>query len=211
MPPEQAAGRSQDLGPATDVYSLGAILYELLCGRPPFQAESPVDTLLLVLRTEPVAPRLLNPGIHRDLETICLKCLEKDGRRRYASAQDLADDLGRFLANEPIHARRIGTAGRGWRWCRRNPWQSIAVAGLVLVALLATFSAFTWRDRLWRSMVEQARSERLAGNRARSLQLLAEAAQMKESDDLEQEAVQAITTPGLRPVVGRSPMPIGAK
>jgi zinc protease len=131
MPPEQAAGRVSELRETADVYSLGAILYELLTGRPPFRAETPLDTLMQVLEMEPVHPRLLNPRVPRDIETICLKCLEKDPRRRYDSAQKLSDELQRFLRGEPIHARRITPVGRGWRWCLRNPGVASLTAGLV--------------------------------------------------------------------------------
>jgi WD40 repeat protein len=205
MPPEQAAGKNDQLGPASDVYSLGAILYELLTGRPPFQAANSLDTVLLVINTEPIAPRLLNPKLRRDLETICLKCLEKDARRRYPSAQELADDLDRYLERKPIEARPISVLNRGWRWSRRNPWPTVAVAALVLATLLATLWAITSRrmavtseQRLWQSLFEQVRSERLAGNRAESLKAAAEAARIKSMPELRQEAIQTITSSGVR-------------
>jgi serine/threonine protein kinase len=112
MSPEQAAGKVKELGPACDVYGLGAVLYELVTGRPPFRSETPLDTLMHVLDREPVPPRLLNPKVDRDLETICLKCLEKDPRHRYASADALADDLERYLNGEAIGARSFNVLDR---------------------------------------------------------------------------------------------------
>jgi eukaryotic-like serine/threonine-protein kinase len=130
MAPEQAAGHRGQVGPAADVYSLGAILYELLTGRPPFQAETPVDTLLEVLSGDPVLPRKLNPKIPRPLEWICLKCLQKSPGDRYASAEALAEDLERFLRGDPLEARSPSLAQKFWSWTRRQPALAVRLTGL---------------------------------------------------------------------------------
>jgi WD40 repeat protein/serine/threonine protein kinase len=135
MAPEQAAGR-HTVGPAADIYSQGAILYELLTGRPPFQAPTAGETILQTLAEAPVSPRRLQPGLPRDLDTICLKCLEKQPEKRYASALALADDLARFLAGQPILARPIGRLEHAWRWCRRNPALATLSAAVTVLLLL---------------------------------------------------------------------------
>jgi tetratricopeptide (TPR) repeat protein len=161
MAPELAKmGLAGRLEPTVDVYALGAILYECLTGRPPFRAETPVQTVLQVLETEPVAPRQLQPGVPRDLETICLKCLEKLARRRYPTALELADDLQRFLASEPIRARPAGVVERLWRWSRRNPRVALLAGALVLVVAFG-FAGVTWQ---WRqAKVNYERAERNLG------------------------------------------------
>ncbi len=135
MAPEQASGIVTGIGPPADVYALGAILYECLTGRPPFAGPDAVQTVLQVLSMEPVPPRQLQPRLPADLNTICLKCLEKSPRKRYASAGELAEDLRRFLDNRPIIARPVRPWERAWKWSRRKPWQAaaVALAGFMLI------------------------------------------------------------------------------
>jgi WD40 repeat protein/serine/threonine protein kinase len=138
MAPEQVAGSGPS--PAVDTYALGVLLYELLTARVPFRAATPVETMTLVGKQEPVSPRRLQPNLPRDLETICLKCLEKDPARRYASALDLAEDLQRFLDDRPIQARCVGSIERVRRWCKRNPHPAASLAGIVCTFLIAFVS-----------------------------------------------------------------------
>jgi serine/threonine-protein kinase len=149
MSPEQTVGKSTAITAAVDVYGLGAILYEALTGRPPFRAETEIATLSQVQQEEPVPPRRLQPTVPRDLETICLKCLRKEPGRRYATAQELADELRRFLAGESIQARPVGTGERVLRWCRRKPGVAGLLAALLLVFLAGLSSVLVlWqRDR----------------------------------------------------------------
>jgi serine/threonine protein kinase len=139
MPPEQAEAKRGQLSRRSDVYALGAMLYHVLTGRPPFVGETISDTLGQVINSEPVSPRLLNPSVPRDLETLCLKCLEKEPAKRYPTAQALVDELSRFLRNEPIEARPISPLEKMWRGCRRKP----ALTGLsaATVLLLLTLAA----------------------------------------------------------------------
>lgn len=143
MSPEQASGKVHELGPATDQYSLGAMLYEFLTGRPPFIGAKPVETIMQVVRDEPVPPRQIRGSCPVDLETICLKALQKDPHKRYASCNAMADDLQRYLDGVPIEARPVSNLERAWRWCRRNPTIAIASAAAMLMMVFAT-TVSTW-------------------------------------------------------------------
>jgi TolB-like protein/Tfp pilus assembly protein PilF/predicted Ser/Thr protein kinase len=148
MAPEQAAGNNVKLTSATDVYGLGAVLYQLLTGHPPFAGGTTYETIKLLLETEPRPPRLWNPKLDRDLSTVCVKCLEKDPHRRYPSALALAEDLEHWLKHQPIQARRTGVIGRGKKWLQRNP--TVAAVVTLSLALIAAVGVIVWKSELFR-------------------------------------------------------------
>jgi WD40 repeat protein/serine/threonine protein kinase len=157
LAPELASGELERVGPASDIYSIGALLYECLTGRPPFIAATLQEALLRIRDTEPVGIRTLNPDVPRDLETICLKCLEKEPSHRYPSARALAEDLARFLRGEPVHARPLGPVAKAWRWSRRKPAIASLATALALVFALGV-SGILWQ---WRRAELQAAHARL--------------------------------------------------
>jgi WD40 repeat protein/predicted Ser/Thr protein kinase len=216
MSPEQARGG--EVGPATDVYSLGAVLYELITGVPPFQAESPQAVLELLRTEDPAPPRRLNRGVPPDLETLCLRCLEKEASRRYPTALELAEDLERFLRHEPVRARPVGWSGRTLRWARRHPVVAL-LATLLALAVLTTGGVIVTsaarvrasrdeaRDRLAESLVSEARALRLAGeagHREQALSRLAEARRLDPGGRLKtgrrDETIAALARSDLRSV-----------
>jgi WD40 repeat protein len=170
MAPEQVTGRRREVGPATDVYALGATLYEILTGRPPFRGDNEAETLRLVLESEPIPPRSLRPGLPRDLETICLKSLRKEPWRRYDTAAGLRDDLQRFLDGRPIRARRTSAAERAWRWGRRNKAAAglLAAVFLLLAAVAGVASVGYVREAAARALAEEAENKsKVEADRAR--------------------------------------------
>jgi WD40 repeat protein/tRNA A-37 threonylcarbamoyl transferase component Bud32 len=165
MAPEQAGGKAKTVGPAADIYALGAILYEMLTGRPPFKGASAWETIQFVTNSDPVTPRQLQPMVPRDLETICVKCLEKEPAKRYPTAAALASDLSRFQAGETIQARPVGRIERAERWCLRNKAVAVSLAAVALSLPAATVvSALSWlrTERARQAEAERALSETVA-------------------------------------------------
>ncbi|MBI5385942.1 MAG: protein kinase [Verrucomicrobia bacterium] len=222
LSPEQAEGRHREVGPGSDVYSLGAVLYHLVTGRPPFQAENLAGVLQQVSYHEPVSPRLLNPSVPRDLETICLKCLEKDPRHRYPSAKALGEELDRLLCDEPIQARPLGGLEKLARWSRRNRLAAglaLTATLLLLVIAIGSLTSALWlrqakreaQARLHKALVAQAQAGRWSGRMGRrfeSLQVLAQASELApqlglaESNRLQlrNEVIASLALADVRPI-----------
>ena len=195
MAPEQAAGNVKECGHLADVYSLGAILYEMLTGRPPFRAETTLQTLLQVQNDEPVPPSKLNSRVPRDLETICLKCLQKAPGKRYGTAAALADDLARFSAGETILARPVGALEKAWRWCRRRPAQAGLIATIATLFVFSVAAGFWYvndraeqrTDQLRKTLVQEQR-------RAVARQKISDA--LGQAQRARSEYTQALAVPG---------------
>ena len=238
MAPEQAHGRAKEAGAAVDIYAMGAILYELLTGRPPFRGTTALETLEQVKATEPVPPSRLVPGLPRDIETICLKCLQKEPGKRYETAQALADDLRRFLDGRPIVARRVSGVERAWRFCRRNRFvagmTAIAAGAILLLAAGATVAALTFRaqrdqilladrqtrENLFDSLTAQARATRFSrqvGQRFESLAALKRAVAIARElelpperfDKIRDEAIASLALPDVKAVGPEIDYPAG--
>lgn len=193
MAPEQAAGHSKNVGPLADVYALGAILYETLTGRPPFKASTVVETLQQVVSQDPIPPTRFQAAVPRDLETICLKCLEKDAAKRYATAGDLADDLRRFLEGAPITARPVSRAEHVWRWARRNKAMAASLAVIALLLIVTTIGSMIAAGSFSR-LAKEKQDESIAANEARGLaeQRENEANQARDAaEEAEDEAYEA--------------------
>jgi WD40 repeat protein/predicted Ser/Thr protein kinase len=227
MPPEQARGDLKGVGPTGDVYALGAILYEMLTGNPPFQSDSPVNTLSLVVNASPKKPRAVNAAVPRDLETIALKCLEKAPAKRYSTAAALADDLRRFLEGRTIVARPAGVVEKLQRWAKRNPAVAsllvavfvVLTAGVIVSSALAVRAANNetaarhaeqiakdaQRDRteqLWRSLIDQAHAGRTSGRvgqRFDGLAALHQAAVIRSGPELRNEAIACMALVDIHP------------
>jgi tetratricopeptide (TPR) repeat protein len=214
MAPEQAAGNTRAIGPAADIYALGAILYDLLAGLPPFRAGNPIDTIRQVIERDPIQPRQLEPGIPVDLETICMKCLQKLPSRRYGSAGDLAADLRRYLNNEPILARRTPAWERAWKWGKRRP----AIVALLAAGLLAVVSSVLfvlWHNTSLRWQLDQALSdERLSRQREEealeSERLVRVRAESEKLFDAARRAAARRDWPDARLILDKALITIGA-